>query len=257
MAVDIHHLWCLYDRLASTVPRAYASQLTRAKAVGLLAFSLVPKSPLHTGELFGGLFHLRNWLSEHEADILVARQARRADHQAAGSTLNISWKDITSVLLHWSTWPYLVTCLSGLQCVGGLSTWGTTIIKSIDLSSIRANLLNAPGSLLAGIFGIALSAVVDRYNRFGYAILFVGMWTLAGLIALYCLPVHLKSSWSFYVALSGYSGSAPINVTWLSRNFETPQKRAVAYAVYSKQPLLTPSLALATHLAVSSSPFEC
>ncbi|KAL4996638.1 major facilitator superfamily domain-containing protein [Aspergillus recurvatus] len=156
-------------------------------AVGLLAFALVPKSPYHTGDL--------------------------ADRQTAESTINISWKDITSVLLHWPTWPYLITCLSGLQCVGGLSTWGTTIIKSLGFSSIRANLLNAPGSLLAGILGIALSAVVDRYNRFGYAILFVGVWTLAGLIALYV-------TWQ------------PINVTWLSRNFKTPQKRAVAYAVY-------------------------
>ncbi|KAL4762596.1 major facilitator superfamily domain-containing protein [Aspergillus foveolatus] len=179
-------------------------------AVGLLAFALVPKSPYHTGELFGGLFHLGGWLSEHEADILVARQARRADHQAAGSTLNISWKDITSVLLHWSTWPSLITCSSSLQCVGGLSTWHTTIIKSLGF--------------------------IDRYNRFGYAILFVGVWTLAGLIALYRLPVHSESSWSFYVAYLVAQAAPswqPINVTWLSHNFEMHQKRAVAYATYS------------------------
>ncbi|KAL4909684.1 major facilitator superfamily domain-containing protein [Aspergillus multicolor] len=203
--------------------------------IGLLAFALVPKSPHHTGALFGGLFHVRGWLSEHEADILVARQARRADYQPAGTSLSIRWKDIADVLFHWATWPYLITCLSGLQAVNGLNTWGTTIIKSLGFSSIRANLLNAPGALLGGIFGIALSAVVDRYNRFGYAILFVGVWTLAGLIALYCLPVQSESSWSFYVAYlvtQAAPGWQPINVTWLSRNFRTPQKRAVAYAVY-------------------------
>lgn len=131
----------------------------------------------------------------------------------------------TDVLFHWATWPYLITCLSGLQSVNGLSTWGTTIIKSLGFSSIRANLLNAPGSLLSAIFGIGLSAIVDRYNRFGYPILFAGSWTLAGLIALYVsvssplqlnikhfeldyrliitrqsLPVQSESSWSFYAA---------------------------------------------------------
>lgn len=180
--------------------------------VGALALALVPKSPYHTGNLFGGLIRIRGWLNEHEADILTARQARRSDHHAAGSKLKISWKDMsvlsprspdftnfswfyqltshrTDVLFHWATWPYLITCLSGLQSVNGLSTWGTTIIKSLGFSSIRANLLNAPGSLLSAIFAIGLSAIVDRYNRFGYPILFAGVWTLAGLVALYvCLP---------------------------------------------------------------------
>lgn len=37
-----------------------------------------------------------------------------------------------------------------------------------------------------------------------------------------CL-IHLGRSWQ------------PINVTWLSLNFKSPQKRAIAYAVYSKK----------------------
>lgn len=101
---------------------------------------------------------------------------------------------------HWATWPYLIACLSGLQSINGLSTWGATIIQSLGFSSIKANLLNAPGPILAGIFGLMLSASVDRHKRFGYAILFSGFWTLAGLIALYHLPVTSKSSWSFYAA---------------------------------------------------------
>ncbi len=91
----------------------------------------------------------------------------------------------TDVLSHWATWPYLIACLSGLQSINGLATWGATIIQSLGFSSINANLLNAPGPILAGIFGLVLSSFVDRYKRFGYAILFSGFWTLAGLVALY------------------------------------------------------------------------
>ncbi|KAL3457529.1 major facilitator superfamily domain-containing protein [Aspergillus heterothallicus] len=205
-------------------------------ATGVLAFAVVPKSPHHTGHFFGGLIRVRGWLTDHEANILVARQARIAEkNQVAGLTLKITGKDITDVLLSWSTWPYLIVCLTGLQSVNGLSTWGATIIKSLGFSSIRANLLNAPGSLLGAIFGIILSGFVDRYSRFGYAIIFAAVWTLAGLIALYHLPVTNKASWSFYAAYvvtQAAPGWQPINVTWLSLNFKTPQKRAVAYAVY-------------------------
>ncbi len=41
------------------------------------------------------------------------------------------------------------------------------------------------------------------------------------------LLTHLRSAWQ------------PINVTWLSLNFKSPQKRAIAYAVYSKTHQLT------------------
>lgn len=89
------------------------------------------------------------------------------------------------MLFAWHTWPYLVVCLSGLQSVNGLSTWGATIIQSLGFTRTRANLLNAPGPILGSLTGFALSAVVDRYKRFGYAIIFAAIWTLASLIALY------------------------------------------------------------------------
>ncbi|KAL6852253.1 hypothetical protein ACO1O0_006794 [Amphichorda felina] len=199
-------------------------------ATGILAFALVPKSPYHTGNLFGGLVRVRGWLSEREADVFTARILYKDSNKKHTSSMKIGWKDITDVLLHWATWPYLIACLSGLQSINGLTTWGGTIIQSLGFTSITANLLNAPGPILAGLFGLVLSSFVDRYKRFGYAIIFSGLWTLAGLIALY-------SSWPFYGAYlvtQSSPGWQPINVTWLSLNFKSPQKRAIAYAVYSK-----------------------
>ncbi|KAL4796086.1 major facilitator superfamily domain-containing protein [Aspergillus venezuelensis] len=214
-----------------TLSRWYASdELTKRTAILFLGPSISSAfgSLISAGALrlhgYGGLtewqcFKHRGWLSTHEADILIARQTRRTSQghhtSVTAFTMIITRKDIISVLLHWATWPYLITCLSGLQCVNGLSTWGTTIIKSLGFSSIRANLLNAPGSLLGAFFGILLSGLVDGFQRFGHAVVFARVWTMAGLIALY-----------------GCFRWQPINVTWLSRNFKTPQQRAVAYAVY-------------------------
>jgi MFS family permease len=139
------------------------------------------------------------------------------------------------VLTDWKTWPYLIVCLSGLQSVNGLSTWGATIIKSLGFTSIRANLLSAPAPIIAAFGGVALATYVDRYKRFGYAIIFTAIWTIAGVVALYHLPVTQKGSWAFYAALV-VTGAAPswqpINVTWLSLNQKSPQRRAIAYAVY-------------------------
>lgn len=125
--------------------------------------------------------------------------------------------------------------MSGLQSVNGLSTWGATIIKSLGFTSIRANLLSAPAPVLSAFGGVLLAAWVDRYKRFGYAIIFVAIWTISGVIALYHLPVTQKGSWAFYAALVVTNASPTwqaINVTWLSLNQKSPQHRAIAYAVY-------------------------
>lgn len=119
--------------------------------------------------------------------------------------------------------------------MNGIGTWGATIVKSLGFTSIRANLLSAPGPVLAAFFGVALAWYVDRYKRFGYAIMFAATWTVSGVIALYYLPVTQRKSWSFYAALvvtQAAPGWQPLNVTWLSLNQKTPQRRAITYAVY-------------------------
>lgn len=173
------------------------------------------------------------------------------------SSLTLSPIRSRDVLLDLQTWPYLLVCLSGLQSINGLRTWGAVIIKSLGFSSIRANLLSAPMAIVSALLGLGLASIIDRFKRFGYTIMFVAVWTLAGLIALYVrkrsgpgarffmltdihsqhLPINTEGSWSFYAAyfvtVSAPSWQ-PLNVTWLSLNSQTPQKRAIAYAIYSK-----------------------
>ncbi|KAF3063748.1 hypothetical protein GL218_02507 [Daldinia childiae] len=167
---------------------------------GLVAFTLVPESPHHTNRLLGGLVPWSGWLSEREADVFVARIIRADPKKGQAATMKIEFKDITDVLFSWTTWPYLIICLSGLQSAGGLQTWGATIVQSLGFTSIRANLLNAPAPIISALFALVLSWFVDRYKRFGYTIMFAAVWTMAGLIALYNLPVTTEASWSFYAA---------------------------------------------------------
>ncbi|KAL5408500.1 hypothetical protein PMIN03_006469 [Paraphaeosphaeria minitans] len=202
---------------------------------GVLALAFIPKSPHDTDRLFGGIFPTRPWLSSREADIFVARIIRKDPKKGQAATMKIRISDIIEVLSDGKTWPYLLACLSGLQSVNGLSTWGATIIKSLGFTSIRANLLSAPPPIIASLGGLALSVYVDRCKRFGYAIMFTAVWTMAGLIALFHLPVTEKGSWSFYAALvitNAAPSWQPLNVTWLSLNSKSPQHRAIAYAVY-------------------------
>jgi len=117
--------------------------------------------------------------------------------KAQSGRLAIQWRDILNVLTNWRLWPHLIMCLSGLQAGQGAGAWSGTILQSLGFSAISkgyewaphlwsdANLLLVPGPLISGISSIVFAHFADKYDRRGYLIVFVGVWTLAGLIALY------------------------------------------------------------------------
>ncbi|OJJ42213.1 hypothetical protein ASPZODRAFT_2122598 [Penicilliopsis zonata CBS 506.65] len=199
---------------------------------GVIAFCILPESPHKTNRLFGGLIPWRGWLSDREADVYVARILKADPAKGNHSTMHITWNDISSVVFDWRVWPYLIVCLSGLQSVGGLATWGAVIIESLGFTNVDANLLNAPAPIVAAFLGVALGWAADRYKRFGPLMIGVAIWTLIGLIALFVgCPSSLPKVRVVANCLEPPCWQ-PINVTWLSLSMKTPQKRAIAYAFY-------------------------
>ncbi|GAA6008708.1 hypothetical protein JCM10207_001693 [Rhodosporidiobolus poonsookiae] len=188
---------------------------------GVLSFLLIPKDPRSTAGWIRG----KGWLSEREADVFLARiETDDPLKEQGGATLKITFKDVIGVLADPRIYPHLII------------VWGATIIKSLGFSSIRANLLNTPGPLLTMLTSFLLAIPVDRTRKYGWAIIFTGVWTVAGLIAVYSLPISATNgSWRFYSALI-VTLAAPnwqaFNVTWIAMSMRTPQRRAVAYAVY-------------------------
>jgi hypothetical protein len=159
----------------------------------------------------------------------------------------------------------------------GIGVWGATIIKSLGFTAIReptallfaqyetdssrflalgANLLSVPSPIIGLGTSFILAFLVDRYRRYGYAIIFSGIWTLVGLIALYVrrilasfqsillltgsptlqsLPIISSGgSWGFYAALI-YTLSAP---GWqpVSSNFHFPSRPARRSSYYPRLP---------------------
>ncbi|TYJ55196.1 hypothetical protein B9479_004130 [Cryptococcus floricola] len=200
-------------------------------ATGILALLFLPSSPRHTAGHFRG----KGWLSERQADIYLARLEADDPLKSKELHLQIGFRDIWNVLGNWRLWPHLVMCLAGLQAGQGAGAWSGTILKSLGFTSIKANLLLVPGPIFNGVSSIILSRFSDRWDRRGWFILFSAVWTLAGLIALYKLPILSGGNWGFYAAMV-VTAAAPswqsFNVTWVALNARTPAERSITYAVY-------------------------
>ncbi|WVQ75366.1 hypothetical protein IAR50_004985 [Cryptococcus sp. DSM 104548] len=200
-------------------------------ASGIIALLFLPSSPRHTAGLFRG----KGWLNEREADIFLARLEADDPLKSKETHLHIGLRDIYNVLGNWRLWPHLVMCLAGLQAGQGAGAWSGTILKSLGFTSVKANLLLVPGPIFNGISSIVLSRWSDRADKRGWFILFSSVWTLAGLIALYKLPILSGGNWGFYAAMV-FTAAAPswqsFNVTWVALNARTPAERSITYAVY-------------------------
>jgi hypothetical protein len=99
---------------------------------GVLALFLIPQSPRHTK---GGL-RFKGWLSEREADVLLARLDKDDPLKTQSGRLAIQWRDIFNVLTNWRLWPHLIMCLSGLQAGAGAGAWSGTILQTLGFSAI-------------------------------------------------------------------------------------------------------------------------
>ncbi|KAL1412249.1 hypothetical protein Q8F55_003260 [Vanrija albida] len=200
-------------------------------ATGFILLLLLPKSPRHTA---GGI-RGKGWFTEREADIYLARLNNDDPLKSKSAHLAITWTDIFNVLGNWRLWPHLIMCLSGLQAGQGAGAWSGTILQSLGFTAINANLLLVPGPIFSGLSSIALAHFADKWDRRGYPILFVALWTLAGLIALYKLPILSGGNWGFYAAMV-VTAAAPVwqsyNVTWVALNARSPAERSITYAVY-------------------------
>ncbi|WVQ82083.1 hypothetical protein IAT38_004211 [Cryptococcus sp. DSM 104549] len=198
---------------------------------GIIALLLLPSSPRHTG---GGI-RGRGWFTEREADVYLARLEADDSLKSKETHLWIGWRDIWNVLSNWRLWPHLIMCLSGLQAGNGAGAWSGTILKSLGFTSVKANLLLVPGPIFNGFSSVALAHFGDKYDRRGIFIFFSSIWTLAGLIALYKLPILSGGNWGFYAAMV-VTAAAPswqaFNVTWVALNARTPAERSITYAVY-------------------------
>ena len=128
-------------------------------------------------------------------------------------------------------------------------------VDNVFTSLIGANLLNLPAPLITIIVSLIVAAWVDKYKKYGYSIIFIAVWVLSGLIALYVshpiscinrhwtladptqqhLPVTERGAWSFYAAYV-FTQSGPawqaIHITWVSLNARTPQQRSITLALY-------------------------
>jgi hypothetical protein len=61
---------------------------------GIIALTVLPESPHATGRYIGGLVKGPAWLSQRQADVFVARLARKDPNHGNPATLKITVKDM-------------------------------------------------------------------------------------------------------------------------------------------------------------------
>ncbi|KAK9857913.1 hypothetical protein MYU51_020289 [Penicillium brevicompactum] len=184
---------------------------------GVVMIIFLPDSPVTAPQL-----------SEHERRLAVERLR---DNQTGIENRNMKPRQIFEALTDWKVWTFFLLGLSGNIPNGGISNFGTLIIKGFGYSTREFVIIFTTGAsqdqpvmILAAVF---INDSLPRNNRSAVAILFV-LPTLAGSFGLNFVPESEQVGRLICYYLTGsYNASFVIILSLVTSNISGHTKKSV------------------------------
>lgn len=157
------------------------------------------------------------------------------DAAKSAATRPLTNGEIFNTLLNWRNYPHVLHAIACIAATSAMGQYQPLLIKNFGFSTIKANLYSSVGGWLAFVMMIISGLVSDRVRNKGLCVIFL---TSCSLIT-WSVFVHESSGsnkWAKYAAITCTTAFSqvwhPINATWLSLNQASPQRRAIAMAMF-------------------------
>ncbi|KAJ9149497.1 Thiamine pathway transporter THI73 [Pleurostoma richardsiae] len=174
-------------------------------AYGALVLVLMPDSPMEA-----------KYLREREKVVAVERL--RANQMGVASR-QWRWDHALETLLDMKTWCWFVAIVSISIASGGISTFGSLIVKSFGYSSFETILFNIPFGVIQVIAIIGSGWLATRFQRKGLVIAGVSVLPTIGTILMLTVPREQKGVLLFgYYLVSCLAAITPMLYAWQAQN---------------------------------------
>ncbi|CAO3585889.1 unnamed protein product [Absidia cylindrospora] len=201
------------------------------QAIGLIAFLYLPSSPDNTSGLLRGT---HGWFTKREQYIAVAR-ILRDDTIKEHQNKPLTWMDVKLTVTDTNLYIHLLITFVGMMPDVSMKTYLPTLIHSLDFPVTLANLLAAPAVMVGLFFSIMIAKSSDKHGQVALHGLIGALWSLAGYIFLFLLPIELNDvfggKWTFY-GIAIFAAAAPsshgMHIAWMSSNLAPIGKRTLA-----------------------------
>lgn len=154
-------------------------------AYSILVFALMPDSPMEA-----------KFISEREK--VIATERLRANQMGVASR-TWRWDHVWETAYDLKTWLWFIAIIAISISSGGITTFGSLIVKSFGYTSFQTILFNIPFGVIQVIAIIGSGWIAQRYQRKGLVIAATSVLPIIGTVLLLTVPRHQKG-----VLLFGY-----------------------------------------------------
>lgn len=174
-------------------------------AYGVLILWLMPDSPMEA-----------KYLKQREK--IIATRRLRANQQGIASR-QWKWEHVAETARDPKTYLWFLIIVSISIPSGGISTFGSLIVKDFGYSSFTTILFNVPFGVIQVLVIIGSAALANKWKRKGLVISLTAILPTAGTIILLTVPRKQKGVLLFgYYLVSCLAGITPMIYTWHVQN---------------------------------------
>ncbi|KAF9691997.1 hypothetical protein EKO04_009925 [Ascochyta lentis] len=194
----------------------FCGLLTVAYAFVVLAF--MPDSPMKA-----------KYLTEREKVIAVERL--RANQMGIQSG-TWKWDQVWETFIDFKTWCWFFAIVAISIASGGISTFGSLIIKDFGYTNFEAILFNIPFGAIQIVSILGSSWAATRFKRKGLAIALVSILPAVGTVMMLTVPREHKGALLFgYYLVSCLAAITPLYYTWHVQNTAGDTKKKCTSAM--------------------------
>ncbi|KAK3361915.1 major facilitator superfamily domain-containing protein [Lasiosphaeria ovina] len=184
----------------------------------VVVFVLMPDSPMEA-----------KYLKDREKVIAVERL--RANQMGVASR-EWRWDHVWETLWDLKTWCWFIIIVAISIASGGISTFGSLIVKSFGYTNFEAILFNIPFGAIQIIVIIGSGWVATRFQSKGLVIAGVSVLPAVGTILMLTVPRAYKGVLLFgYYLVSCLAAITPLIYTWQAQNTGGDTKKKCTSAV--------------------------
>ncbi|KAI9056478.1 MFS general substrate transporter [Trametes sanguinea] len=188
-------------------------------AVGVLAFFLLVDFP-----------HTAKFLTPEERAYIVHR--KKYDNSSVGEEEHFEIRHIWEAVLDWQVWVHILTYMSIITPLYGISLFLPSIINGFGYSTPISQLLTVPPYVFATATLLVWAIWSDKIKK-RYPFILAGLtFILVGFaINITDVPIGAKYFGTFLVVAGAYAGFPGV-VAWLGNNLAGHYKRGVGMALH-------------------------
>ncbi|KAM5350453.1 hypothetical protein ACJ41O_006958 [Fusarium nematophilum] len=168
------------------------------------------------------------FLSDNERKEVV----RRLEEDRSVLSDEFKWQFMRDALKDWKIWVHMVITIGIYTPLYSISIFLPTIVKGLDYTNEKAQLMTVPPYVVACIFTIGGGFAADKHGQRGIYMIFFCIIAIIGFIILATVESNGAKYFAAFMITCGIYPNVPQGVAWNGNNIGGSLKRGVGIAMH-------------------------